>query len=345
MVARHSKDEAIMREALDEARKGIGKTAPNPVVGAVIAQSGKILARGWHRAAGLPHAEIEAFKALPEKTAARGATLYVTLEPCSTHGKTPPCTEAIKAAGIARVVYGSEDPNPRHAGRGRAVLEQAGIEVACGVLGGECEALNRSWNKWIRTGLPYVTAKCGMTLDGRIGSPPGRRWITSDAARRDLMRLRAECGAILIGAETARVDNPSLTVRGVRVEEQPWRVVWSRRGSLDPRCLLLTDENRGRTLVYERRSLRDVLKDLGRRGVEHVLIEGGGRTLGEAFDRRLVDRVVFYVAPVLTGGAVPAVGGRGANGNETGIRLINPVYKRVGSDLKITADVAPGCQG
>ena len=329
-----------MRIALLEARKGVGKTAPNPAVGAVLVRAGKILATGWHRAAGCPHAEIEAMQGLSPGVSTRGATLYITLEPCSTHGKTPPCTEAIITAGIARVVYGAQDPNPKHAGRGRAVLESAGIQVDCGVRGAECDELNRYWNKWIRTGMPYVTAKCGMSLDGRIDSPPGRRWITSEVARRDVMRLRAECGAILIGGETARVDNPRLTVRGVRASRQPLRVVWSRSGRVDPGCSLLTDEGRDRTLVYRGQSLRSVLKDLGQRGVEHVLIEGGGRTLGEAFDRKLVDRVVFYIAPVLTGGAVSAVGGNGAKDNESGVRLMNPIYKRVGPDLKITAEVA-----
>jgi len=342
MAVRRSLDEAMMRAALAEARKGVGKTAPNPAVGAVLVRSGRILAKGCHRAAGCPHAEIEALRNLPSASSAKGATLYVTLEPCSTHGKTPPCTEAIISAGIARVVYGAQDPNPKHAGRGKDVLERAGIAVGHGVLGAECEELNRYWNKWIRTGLPYVTAKCGMTLDGRIASPPGRRWITSEAARRDVMRLRAECGAILIGGGTARVDNPRLTVRGVRVARQPLRVVWSRSGRIDPKCLLLADEERDRTLVYRGKSLGRVLKDLGSRGVEHVLIEGGGRTLGTAFDQSLVDRIVFYVAPILTGGPVPAVGGIGAKDNISGVRLINTVYKRVGPDLKITAEVARG---
>lgn len=339
MAARRTLDEAMMRAALAEARKGVGKTAPNPAVGAVLVRAGKILAKGWHHAAGCPHAEIEALRGLPPGTSSKGTTLYVTLEPCSTRGKTPPCTGAIIAAGVSRVVYGAQDPNPKHAGRGKAVLERAGIKVDCGVLGAECEALNLYWNKWIRTGMPYVTAKCGMTLDGRIDSPPGRRWITSEAARRDAMRLRAECGAILIGGGTARVDNPRLTVRGLDLVRQPLRVVWSRSGRLDDGCLLLTDAERDRTLVYRGCSLRSVLRDLGSRGIEHVLVEGGGRTLGEAFDRKLVDRVVFYVAPVLAGGAVLAVGGNGAKDNLSGVRLTNPVYTRVGQDLKITAEI------
>ena len=153
------------------------------------------------------------------------------------------------------------------------------------------------------------------------------------------MKLRAACGAILVGAETVRTDNPSLTVRGIKVTEQPLRVVWSREGKIDPTCHLLTDEHHERTIVFKRKSLRAVLKDLGQRGVEQVLIEGGGRTLGEAFDHQLVDRLVFYIAPVLLGGGTNAVAGSGVNSNETGIGLRNPVYTRIGSDLRVEAEV------
>jgi diaminohydroxyphosphoribosylaminopyrimidine deaminase/5-amino-6-(5-phosphoribosylamino)uracil reductase len=329
-------DEAMMRLAIREARKGIGKTAPNPAVGAVLVRKGKILASGWHRAAGRPHAEIEALKKTSD---ARGATLYVTLEPCSTHGRTPPCTSAIIQAGITRVVFGATDPNPAHAGRATAILQKAGIEVSSGILSSECALLNRAWNKWISTGLPYVTAKAGMSLDGRIASPPDRRWITSEAARRDAMKLRAECDAILVGAETIRIDNPHLTLRGLRAAKQPWRVVWSRSGKIPKASNVLTDIHRERTLVFSGKSLRTVLKELGRRGVQHVLIEGGGRTLGEAFDKELVDRVVFYIAPILMGGPIPALGGSGVASNEEGLRLCDPVYKKIGPDLRIEGEI------
>ena len=332
-------DDSLMRAALAEARKGIRKTAPNPTVGAVISKNGKILARGWHRGAGKPHAEIEALRNLPDPALARGATLHVTLEPCSTHGRTPPCTDAIIQAGFARVVFGATDPNPAHAGRAQKILEQAGIQTLAGVLAEECNRINRAWNKWIATGFPYVTAKAGMSLDGRIASPPDRRWITSDAARQDAMRLRAECGAVLVGAETVRTDNPRLTIRGLRVKEQPLRIVWSRTGDIPHDCHLLTDAHRDLRLVYKGKSLSAVLRDLGQRGVQHVLIEGGGRTLGEALDRRLIDRIVFYIAPVLLGGPTPALGGRGAASNESAVRLKNPTFRRIGPDLKIEGEV------
>ena len=321
-----------MRLAIREARKGIGKTAPNPAVGAVLVRNGKIVSKGWHRAAGKPHAEVEALRKVSD--AAR-CTLYVTLEPCSTHGRTPPCTTAIIQAGIRRVVFGATDPNPAHAGRAKKILNKAGVEVLTGVLADECRKLNAAWNKWIATGIPFVTAKAGMSLDGRIASFPDSRWITSEAARADAMKLRANCDAILVGAETVRVDDPQLTFRGAGKSRQPWRVVWSRLGEIPPDSKILTDEFRDRTLVFKGKSLLSVLRDLGRRGVQHVLIEGGGRTHGEAFDRGLVDRVVFYVAPVLLGGCTPAVGGRG----KLDIQLANPVYKKIGADLRIEAEV------
>ncbi|MEI8294481.1 MAG: bifunctional diaminohydroxyphosphoribosylaminopyrimidine deaminase/5-amino-6-(5-phosphoribosylamino)uracil reductase RibD [bacterium] len=335
----HAADESLMRAALAEARKGIGKTGPNPAVGAVISKNGKILSRGWHRGAGQPHAEIEALRNLKKTGLARGATLHVTLEPCSTHGRTPPCTEAIIAAGFDRVVFGATDPNPKHAGRALKILKSAGIEPHSGLLGEECALINRAWNKWIATGLPYVTAKAGMSLDGRIASPPDRRWITSPAARQDAMRLRAGCDAILVGAETVRIDNPRLTIRGLRAKTQPLRIVWSRTGDIPPDCHLLTDEHRERTMVYSGKTLAAVLRDLGKRGVQHILIEGGGHTLGEALDRSLIDRIVFYIAPVLLGGPTAAVGGHGVPSNESAVRLKKPTYRRIGPDLLVEGEI------
>ena len=332
-------DIKFLRAALLEAASGSGQTHPNPAVGAVVVKKNRILARGWHRAAGCPHAEIEALRALKNISDARGATLYVTLEPCSTHGLTPPCTQAIIAAGIRRVVYGARDPNPSHAGRADRILKKAGVAVTRGILAKECALLNEAWNKWIATGFPFVVAKAGMSLDGCIASPPGRRWITSEESRLDAMRLRASCGAILVGGETVRADNPRLTIRGIPSAFQPWRAIWTRSGKLPRKSHLFTDEFREKTLVYKNVPLREVLKDLGAKGVESVLIEGGGHTLGEAFDQRLVDRVVFYVAPALIGGGVPAIAGRGAGSNEEGLRLSDATYQRIGPDLKIEGRV------
>jgi pyrimidine deaminase RibD-like protein len=215
-------DEKFMREAIKLARRGTGQTRPNPAVGCVLVKNGRIIARGYHRRAGQPHAEIEALRALKNPNRARGATAYVTLEPCSTHGRTPPCTEALARAGLARVVIGAIDPNPRHRGRGLPSLAKAGIETVAGVLADQCAALNPEFHHFMLTGMPWVVAKCGLSLDGRLTRPPGEgQWITSAAARADAMKLRARVGAILVGAGTIRADDPALTVRGIKSDPRP----------------------------------------------------------------------------------------------------------------------------
>lgn len=328
-----------MRAALAEAAKGKGLTAPNPAVGAVIMRRGRIIARGHHRKAGGPHAEIEALRALAHPGLARGATLIVTLEPCSTRGRTPACTDAIREAGISRVVYGATDPNPAHAGRARRILEADGVAVCTGVLEEECRALNCAWNTWISTGMPFVTAKAGMSLDGRISSHPRRRWITCREARADAMRLRAESDAILVGARTLRDDDPRLTVRGIPGARNPLRVIWSRSGDLPPMAKVFTDG--GETRVFSGVTLRSVLKQLARDGIQSVLIEGGGHTLGRALDARLVHRIVFYVAPSLIGGPVPAVAGRGFPTPHSSIQTGSITARLVGETLRMEAWVVP----
>ncbi|MEO6847024.1 MAG: bifunctional diaminohydroxyphosphoribosylaminopyrimidine deaminase/5-amino-6-(5-phosphoribosylamino)uracil reductase RibD [Chthoniobacterales bacterium] len=336
-MSKHSIHEKPMRIALREAAKGLGKTSPNPAVGAVIVKNGRILARGFHEKAGQPHAEIDALNKLTKKNAARGSTLYVTLEPCSTQGKTPPCTKAILAFGIRHVVWGATDPNPKHAGRARRILESAGIQVTSGVLEKECTALNEAWNHWIKTGIPFVIAKAGMSLDGRIStapdSPPA---ITSVASRKDAMRLRAEVDAILIGAETLRADDPSLTVRGIAGAKQPLRIILTRSGELPRGAKVFTDRFRENTLIFKNQSLRSVIKSLGAQGVASILIEGGGEILGQAFDNKLVQKVQIYIAPILLGGTTPAVGGHGAKSPVDAIKLENVCYKKIREDIRIT---------
>lgn len=333
-------DEKFMHAALAEARRGIGQTSPNPAVGAVIVRGGKVIARGFHRRAGMPHAEIEAIRALAKPELTRGATIYVTLEPCSTHGRTPPCVDAIVRAGFRRVVIGAIDPNPAHAGRGVDLLQAAGLEVATGVLEAECRELNAAFNHWIVTKMPLVIAKAGMSLDGRLTRPPGEgQWLTSAAARADAQKLRAQIDAILIGAGTLRADNPRLTVRGVKGARQPWRVVLTRNGRLPKAAHLFTDEHRDRTLVYRGQSLRAVLRDLGKKQITSVLIEGGGQVLGEAFDRKLVQRVQFYVAPLFCGGPDVVVGGRGVGATIEAPLIRNPRYGQLGDNLRLTGEV------
>ena len=325
-----------MRAALAEARRGIGRVSPNPAVGAVLVRGQRVISRGYHRASGLPHAEIECLTAAP-RGSLRSAALYVTLEPCSTIGRTPPCTEAIVRAGVGRVVIGATDPNPLHGGRGIDQLRAAGIKVTTGVLAAECSRLNEAFNKWIVTGKPFVIAKCGMSLDGRLTRAPNEgRWLTGPAARRHAMQLRAQVDAILIGAETLRRDNPRLTTRGMRGARQPWRVVLSRSGKLPRTAHLFADRFADRTLVYQDKALRQVLADLGRREITSVLIEGGGNVLGQAFDARLVDKVQFYLAPIFTGGPVLAVAGKGAGSTAGGAKLSQTRFERIGPDLVVT---------
>ncbi len=331
-----SADETFMWAALAEARRGTGRVSPNPAVGAVLIRSERIVSSGYHRASGLPHAEIECLAASPGSSL-RSATLYVTLEPCSTTGRTPPCIEAILRAGVGRVVIGATDPNPLHSGRGIDQLRAAGTKVTTGVLETECSRLNEAFNKWIVTGKPFVIAKCGMSLDGRLTRPPGEdRWLTSPAARRHARQLRAQVDAILIGAETLRRDDPLLTTRGIRGAHQPWRVVLSRSGKLPRAAHLFGDRFAARTLVYRNKTLRQVLNDLGRKEITSVLIEGGGNVLGQAFDARLVDKVQFYLAPLLTGGPILAVPGRGVSATSDGARLAQTRFEKIGPDLVVT---------
>src|SRR5438128_3832781 len=311
-----------MRAALKEAEKAQGQTSPNPAVGAVLVIHNRIVAKGHHRGAGREHAEIECLRSFDAPVPAR-STLYVTLEPCSTVGRTSPCTDAILKAGVRKVVVGAVDVNPRHSGKGIAQLQNAGVKVRHGILAKECARLNEAFNKWIATRRPFVIAKCGMSLDGRLTRPPGEpRWITNASARHHAHQLRARVDAIVVGAETVRVDDPRLTVRsGVRHVRQPWRVVLTYSGNLPSRARLFSDRLAVRTLIYRRKSLASVLKDLGKRSVTSVLIEGGGKTLGRALDARLIDKVQIYLGPILTGGPVIAFPGRGAERAATAIRL------------------------
>src|SRR5579862_5380532 len=218
-------DIQFMRLALRLARRGYGATSPNPMVGAVLVKNGEIIGHGWHRKAGGPHAEIEALHdAQDQGHSPRGATLYVTLEPCCTHGRTPPCTDAIIAAGIKRVVAGATDPNPKHAGRGFEILRRAEIKVVHEILTQECTRLNEAFNHWIVHRTPFVIVKAAMTLDGKIATASGEsKWITGEKTRAAGMKLRQDSDAILVGVNTILADDPSLTVR-IRTKDGGWRM-------------------------------------------------------------------------------------------------------------------------
>jgi diaminohydroxyphosphoribosylaminopyrimidine deaminase/5-amino-6-(5-phosphoribosylamino)uracil reductase len=333
-------DEEFMRLALKEARKGLGKTSPNPAVGAVIVQGGRVVAKGYHRRAGLPHAEIEALRRLPDSVSARGGTLYVTLEPCSTHGRTPPCTEAIIAAALTRVVIGSIDPNPRHQGSGVRQLRRAGVSVSTGVLAKECADLNAGYNRWIRSGRPWVIAKVAQSIDGHLTRPSGEpQWLTNERSRRLVHRLRSTVDAILVGAETIRADDPQLTVHTGSSSRQPWRVIVTRSGSLPANARVFTDEFRDRTLVYRKPDWDVLLSDLGQRGITRLLVEGGGDVLGQLLDAGFIDEVWCFFAPLLTGGDKPSFGGTGVQTNEEAIDLADARFRKIGSDFLVVGRV------
>lgn len=325
-----------MRVALGEARKALGRTSPNPAVGALLVVEGNVASKGHHARAGLAHAEVECLRRF-KKAVPKNAVLYVTLEPCSTIGRTGPCTEAIIHAGVRHVVIGALDPNPRHAGRGIEILKEAGLEVRSGVLGEQCSALNEAYNKWVTTRRPFVIAKCGMSLDGRLSRPPGEtRWITGAPSRKHAHRLRAQVDAILIGAETLRADNPRLTPRGVRGAKQPWRIVLSRSGALPRQAHLFADRFAERTIVCAEKNLEAALRELGEKEITSVLIEGGGEILGQALDQRLVDKVQLYLGPIFSGGPVMSFAGLGARSTQEAPRLDRVRYQRIGQDVCVT---------
>jgi diaminohydroxyphosphoribosylaminopyrimidine deaminase/5-amino-6-(5-phosphoribosylamino)uracil reductase len=301
-------------------------------VGAVLVRGGKIIGEGFHKRAGGPHAEVNAVRDAKRRGhRVAGATLYVTLEPCSTQGRTPPCTGLILREKIASVVFAATDPNPAHAGAAARLLRAAGVEVSHGLLAKEAEALNRDFNWWIVRGRPWVTAKIALSLDGRITTPAGDdRWLTSAAARRAAHELRWESDAILIGAETARADDPRLTVRlpGRRGKVQPWRVVLTRSGKLSRALHLFSDAHKDRTLVFRGQKLAEVMAALGALEVSHVLIEGGGEVITEALRAGLVNEVAFFIAPALMGTASRALGKLGRE-----VRLREVSYCKVGADL------------
>jgi diaminohydroxyphosphoribosylaminopyrimidine deaminase/5-amino-6-(5-phosphoribosylamino)uracil reductase len=315
--------EDFMRLALAEAEKGRGRTHPNPVVGAVVVRGGQPLSRGHHQRAGLPHAEVNALRRAGPR--ARGADIYVTLEPCNHQGRTPPCTEALIAAGVRRVFFGSPDPNPLVDGHGARRLRRAGIEVHAGVLRAQCDASNEAWFKFIKSGVPWVVLKAAITLDGKLATRDGHsRWISSPQARRLVHRWRNELDAVLVGAGTVRADDPRLTVRGVRGGRNPVRVVL---GGLPPRARMLREP--GETLA-EQGPLPAVLRRLAKRGITSLLIEGGARVHGAFLDAGLWDELRLFLAPKVFGpDALSWAGLRRKRTLEVELREV----ERVGPDL------------
>ena len=335
---RTAMDEGWMRQAIGLASRGIGRTSPNPAVGAIVVKGGRIVGRGWHRRAGADHAEVEALREAGPRAA--GATLYVTLEPCCTWGRTPPCTAAIVRGGISRVVAAVRDPNPKHRGRGLAILRRAGLRVTEGVCPREARQLIVPFAKWITTGMPYVTLKLATSLDGKIADSAGKsKWISSPQSRAIVMTLRRRADAVLVGSGTVLADDPSL-LPGRRSGGRPVRVVADSVGSVPLSAQILNDCRANRTLIATtarcpaaraaayvgkgaavwrlparngRVSLRALFRKMAAAGIVHVLCEGGGTVAETLVRENLVDEYVLFIAPRIIGGrsAVAAVAGKG----------------------------------
>jgi len=362
-----------MTLALRLAAKGQGTTSPNPMVGAVVVNRSRIVGQAFHLRPGKPHAEVLALRTAGER--ARGATLYVTMEPCCHLAKrTPPCVPAVVRSGVRRVVVAMQDPNPLVKGKGIAALRRAGLTVTMDVARREAEELNRAYGRWITTKRPYVILKAGMTLDGQIATAAGEsRWITGLQSRQEVHQLRAQVDAVLVGSGTVLTDDPSLTVRtGARLNRpaarQPLRVVVDSRLRIPITAEILSRQDKAKTIVattgsapaVRRRALRrkgietivfpasrrrvslpDLLRELGRRGITSLLVEGGSEVNSAMLQAKLVDHVRLYIAPALLGGT----NARGLIGGASPARLMHAVKLRhmhiriVGGDLVVEGDL------
>jgi diaminohydroxyphosphoribosylaminopyrimidine deaminase / 5-amino-6-(5-phosphoribosylamino)uracil reductase len=369
--------QSFMEIAIKLARKGRGFTSPNPVVGAVIVKKGAILGKGWHQKAGGPHAEIAAMEQVfrnGHSKKLKGADLYVTLEPCSTWGRTPPCVDSILKSGIQRVFIGAVDPNPRHSGRGLTKLRKAGIRVQTAILKEECEDLNSRWAYWIRNKSPWVTAKCAMTLDGRIATEEGEsKWISCEKSRVAAHQLRAGVDAVLVGINTVLRDDPALDVR-YEVPHRPGfpvKIIMDREARTPPASRLFKKsapvwvvvsakapisrvkklESVGATILKfpgrqdegERSRWRKFLRILGTMDITSLMVEGGGNVLGTFFDLDLVHEVSFFVAPKVLGGrnAIRAVSGIGKSEITRRIVPQSLSISRIADDLHIRGILSP----
>ncbi len=357
-----------MQRALALAKRATGNVSPNPLVGAVIVKNNSIIGEGWHQRAGEPHAEVNAIANCSEDP--RGATIYVTLEPCSHFGKTPPCTQAIEQAGIVQVVYATGDPNATAAG-GEQVLVEKGIETLAGICEEEARHVNRFFFHHIAHGTPYVVAKFASSLDGKTATRTGNsQWITGNAAREKSHTLRQACDAILVGAQTVIDDDPALTVRLDQSRHEyeqlnhPLRIVLDAAGRIPPNAALFNDQHRTLVVCTDTtpNEYRDSLKTLGvdsidvatepdstriflpklltalgEKNIQSLMVEGGQNVLGSFIDHKLVNEVWAFLAPMLIGGndALPSIGGLGINKLQDAIRLTNLSLEQLDADLLI----------
>ncbi|MBX5437358.1 MAG: bifunctional diaminohydroxyphosphoribosylaminopyrimidine deaminase/5-amino-6-(5-phosphoribosylamino)uracil reductase RibD [Alicyclobacillaceae bacterium] len=367
MAERSQEDERFMRMALQVGRVGRGQTSPNPAVGCVLVKDGEVVGQGAHLRAGGPHAEVHALRMAGPL--AHGATAYVTLEPCSHYGRTPPCCDQLIAAGVRRVVAAMTDPNPQVSGRGLERLRAAGVEVVTGVLAEEAAREHEAFITWVRKGRPFVVWKCAATLDGYIACATGdSRYVTSAAARAAVHAVRREMAAIGVGVGTVLADDPQLTARtspdGPAAGRQPVRVVFDSHLRIPLRARLLAEP--GETVVYTttaadpakvdelchtyegrlsvhpfepgadgRVPLAAALADLARRGCHSLLIEGGSRLASAFLRARLVDKVIYYVAPKLLGGGLQALAGLNVARMADAVSLAGVRWTAVGSDMQV----------
>ncbi len=360
------KDEYYMKIAITLAKKGTGKTSPNPLVGAVLVRGGRVLARGYHKRAGSLHAETSALRAAGTK--AKGATLYVNLEPCDHYGKTPPCTESIIKSGIKRVVIGTPDPNPINNGKGALRLKRSGIRVDSGVLEAESKAVNRVFNTFIIKKRPFVTVKAAQSLDGKIATFPGHsRWITNHLSRRFAHRIRSHVDAVLVGINTVLKDDPLLNCRLKSPGKQPLRIGLDSRLRIPKKCRLIRERSskviiatlksssKKKALELERLGvsvisfkerggmidIRELLRFLAKQDVSHLLVEGGGTVIASFFEKGVVDEALFFLSPRIIGGkhALTAVEGGGVRSVNEAIKLKEIKIRRFGGDVLIRGHV------
>ncbi len=357
--------EFFMRIALEEAAKGLGRTSPNPVVGAVLVKSGRIIARGYHKKAGTAHAEVVALEAAGSK--AKGADLYTTLEPCDHYGRTPPCSLAILEAGVRRVICASADPNPQVSGKGVARLRRAGVKVLTGVLKEEADTLNRPFFKVMRTKLPWVTLKAAVTLDGKLATATGdSRWVTGEPARAWVHRLRDAVDVILVGANTVRIDDPKLTTRlPGGGGKDALRVVVDSHLRLSPSYTIFTQRSPARTViatledpegrkarpflaqgveVWQVRQkaglvdLKALLRRIAKNGLNHVLVEGGADMYGSFLRGHLADALALFLAPKLIGSpGLSWAGDLGVKEMAQAVSVSDLTFERHGEDVLLQA--------
>ena len=347
--------EKLMAKAFDLAEKGSGYTSPNPPVGAILIKGGRIIATGYHKKAGLPHAEIEAINKAGRN--ARGTTLITTLEPCSHHGKTAPCTDAIIAAGIKKVVGAITDKNPQVSGKGYGKLRRAGIEVVNGILRKRAQRFYEAYFKFITTGIPFVTLKFAQSVDGRIATRNGNsRWISSPESLKLSHQLRAISDTVLIGNGTLTSDNPELTTRFAR-GPNPIRILLSASGRVTRRWTMLTDgaaptyiataansnlrENEDFRIIRVKNlksglDLKDLLSKLGKMGVVTLLVEGGSGVLTSFVRQKIADKIIVCIAPMIIGDGIPAIGDLGVATIGNSIALSETEWFRSGPDLFVS---------